>query len=137
MISTEFFGEVVGAVLPYLATILSALAGWAALALARWIDGKVKEERARAVLRRLNDEVWTAVLELQQTAADGLKEAQADGKLTKDHAMAIRAAALGKVKSYMGAKGLALLVRVLQPDELEEYILGRVEAAIADLKQKK
>jgi hypothetical protein len=92
----------------------------------------VKHEQAQAILLRLNDEVWTAVREVEQTAVAALKTE--DG-LSADDAWAVRDAALQAVKSYLGKPGLAVLERVIQPDELTAYILARIEAAVHDMKQ--
>lgn len=135
MAGEEFWASAVQAVLPYIITILSAAASLACVYVVRWINTRIQNEQARGIALRLNDEVWTTVREMQQTTVNHLKDLSADGKLDKGDAEKTRDAALEKVKSYMGSKGIASLQSILKPKELEEYILARIEAAIYKLQQ--
>lgn len=66
--------------LQVVAPVLMAALTWAAAKLAALIRSKVDNEYLRGALVRLDDAVFTAVKELQQTVVAEVKAASADGK---------------------------------------------------------
>lgn len=89
------------------------------------------------MLVRLDDAVLASVREVQQVTVDAIKEASADGKLSPDERAKVKQAALSSVKSHLGTKGLADLVKILGLEDgtIDSLISTRVEAAVHDLKQ--
>lgn len=121
------------AVLP----LLGLLASWGAVELTKLIKAKTKNEALAGALTRLNDVVFGVVKELNQTIVAGLKDANADGKVTKEEADQIKANALAKVKSYIGPKGIDEILFVLglkDESALDAFISSKVEAAVGDVK---
>lgn len=121
------------AVLP----LLGILASWASIELAKFIKAKTKNEALAGALVRLNDVVFTVVKSLNQTVVDGLKAANADGRVTPEEVAKIKADALALVKSHIGPKGLDELLYVFGlKDEaaLDKFVSDKVEAAVGDVK---
>ena len=69
-------------VLEILSPVLLAALTWAAAKLAQLIRAKAQNEYLKGVLVRLDDAVFTAVKDLQQTVVSAIKEASADGRIT-------------------------------------------------------
>lgn len=121
-------------------TLLMGALTWAGVAVKNLIATKVQNEAVKGVLTRLDDAVFAVVKELEQTVAAGLREAAADGKITPEEVAKIKQAALDKVKSYVGPKGLDTALAVLglkDASALDALISGRVEAAVHDVKAAK
>ena len=116
--------------------MLAALT-WAAAKLAQLIRAKVQNEYLKGVLVRVDDAVFTAVKDLQQTVVEQIKAASADGKITDDEKKQIKDKALAAVKSHLGTKGLAEAASVLGlgGGALEGLLSSKVESAVHDLRR--
>lgn len=117
------------ALLPLLLTVLS----WAAYQAAAWIRAKVGNELAQRALLGLTNGAETVVAELAQTTVAALKEAAGDGKLTAEEVEDIRREALGKLKSYLGPKGLSLIMDMLGTKDaktVDRFLLATIEAEV-------
>lgn len=117
--------------------VLLAALTWAAAKLAQLIRAKVQNEYLKGVLVRLDDAVFTAVKDLQQSVVEEIKAASADGKITDDEKRQIKERALASVKSHLGTKGLAEIAKVfgLEGGALETLLSSKVEAAVHDLRR--
>jgi hypothetical protein len=115
---------------------LLLLLGWLGTKLSIWIGSKVKNEQLAGVLIRASDAVLQAVKYVQQVVVSEIKRANEDGVISPEERAAIKAAALGAVKDYLGKTGLAELQRVLglTPDGVERFLSDRIEAAVHDVK---
>mgnify|MGYP001577004250 FL=1 len=124
-------------VLEILSPLLLAALTWAAAKLAQLIRAKVQNEYLKGVLVRVDDAVFTAVKNLQQTVVEQIKAASADGKITDDEKKQIKDKALAAVKSHLGTKGLAEAAAVLGlgGGALEGLLSSKVEAAVHDLRR--
>ena len=124
-------------ILEILSPVLLAALTWAAAKLAQLIRAKVKSEYLRGALVRLDDAVFTAVKDLQQSVVEEIKAASADGKITDDEKKRIKEKALVSVKSHLGTKGLSELATVLGLDggAIEGFLSSKVEAAVHDLRR--
>jgi hypothetical protein len=124
-------------ILEILSPVLLAALTWAAAKLAQLIRAKVKSEYLRGALVRLDDAVFTAVKDLQQSVVEEIKAASADGKITEDEKKRIKEKALASVKSHLGTKGLSELATVLGLDggAIEGFLSSKVEAAVHDLRR--
>ena len=122
--------------LQVVAPVFMAALTWAAAKLATLIRSKVDNEYLRGALVRLDDAVFTAVKELQQTVVAEVKAASADGKIDDAERTRIKDAAIANVKSYLGAKGLGVLAELLglSGGTLEQFLGSRIEAAVHDLR---
>jgi putative flippase GtrA len=112
-----------------LATVLAFLA----VKYRTWITAKVKNERVAGVLARLGDFAFRVVGELNQTVVEQLKK---DGKWNAEAAAQVKADALAKLKSYLGAKGIAEAMEVLGLDNagLEALLATYIESWVGQLK---
>ena len=124
-------------VLEILSPLLLAALTWAAAKLAQLIRAKVQNEYLKGVLVRVDDAVFTAVKDLQQTVVEQIKVASADGKITDDEKKQIKEKALGAIRSHLGTKGLAEAANVLGlgGGALEGLLSSKVEAAVHDLRR--
>lgn len=113
---------------------LLALIGWLSLKLADLIKAKTDNAYVQGVLLRLNDAVWTAVREVEQTMVGALKATNTDGsgKLTETSQANAKTAAINTIKEHLGPKGLAELgdiIGVAGP-ALDQFLGKRVEAVV-------
>jgi hypothetical protein len=100
------------------------------------IQAKVKNERLRAALLRLEDAVVTAVKDVEQTLVVEYRELASDGKLSREDRRRLKETAVRKVKTFLGSAGLKELGNVLDVWKLsvENLIGAKVEATILDMK---
>lgn len=118
---------------PALGSLLIALISWLTYYLANLIKAKVSNTYLQGALVRLDDAVFSAVRMVSQTYVDAIKDASADGTLTNEEKYAAKTKALDAAKSYLGAKGLALITQVLglTGPALDAYLGGKIETAVA------
>jgi hypothetical protein len=102
----------------------------------RLVSARVKNERLRGVLLRLDDAVLSAVSEVDQVLVSGLKKRSADGVLTKAEREEAKAEALAALKRNLAASGRAELETVLgvDPEKIDAVLSGRLEAAVRTLR---
>jgi hypothetical protein len=133
---SEGLWAVVGRALDALSPVLLAAFSWLSLQLAGYVSARVKNEKHRAALRRLDETVLVAVREVEQVLVVSLKTASADGTLTQAERGEVKNAAANAVRVYLGAKGwLELGIALgLSTHELERVLSARVEAAVYDLR---
>lgn len=132
MNKSEIVFSLIEILTPILVAGLTLLSAW----LAKLITAKVKGEYLRGVLVRLDEAVFTAVKSVAQTYADTLKSAREDGKLEPAERQEAKRRALNALKSYLGTKGIGELGKILglaSAKQVEEYLAGKVEAAVHDL----
>lgn len=124
-------------VLEILSPVLLAALTWAAAKLAQLIRAKVRSEYLRQVLVRLDEAVFTAVKDLQQSVVEEIKAASADGKITDEEKKRIKERALASVRSHLGAKGISEVGAILGLDAgaLDGFLSSKVEAAVHDLRR--
>lgn len=101
------------------------------------IQAKVKNERLRAALLRLEDAVVTAVKDVEQTLVVEYRALARDGKLSREDRRRLKETAVRKVKTFLGSAGLKELGNVLDVWEMsvEDLIGAKVEATILDMKK--
>ncbi len=123
--------------LEILSPVLLAALTWVAAKLAQLVRAKVKNEYLRGVLVRLDDVVFTAVKDLQQTVVAEIKLASADGKITDAEKRRVKEQAIANVKSHLGTKGIGELAKVLGLDggAIDGLLSSKVEAAVHDLRR--
>ena len=119
---------------PMLAAGLLALAGY----LTVWINGKVKNEKAAAIINRTKDLVFAVVKKANQTIVNGIKEASADGTITAEEKTKIKNAVLADLKEILGPTGLMALAYALgisgSAGALDKWLDTQIEAAVHDVK---
>lgn len=124
------------AVFKALSPVLLAAFTWVAARLGQWINARVRNEYLRGVLVRLDDAVLAVVREVHQVTVEALKAATVNGKLPPAARESVKQAALNTIKSYLGARGIAELARVLglSSEGVDRLIGTKIEAAVHDLK---
>lgn len=103
----------------------------------RWLHAKTGSDLLARLVRGVASAARLAVQEVWATYVRTLKESAEDGKLTADEKTRARSAAIGLVKSFLGPKGLALLLREtgMSSDALDRYLGAFVEQALVDEKR--
>ena len=113
-------------------TVLQAvLLGLVAIAIA-WLKSKVKSERLLNALTELEQAAEITVGELQQTVVFGLKEAAADGKLSKEEIAELGQMSLSLVKARMSGAAQNLITAAGM--DLNDLIRAQVEKQVLALK---
>jgi hypothetical protein len=124
-------------ILEILSPVLLAALTWAAAKLAQLIRAKVRSEYLRQVLVRVDEAVFTAVKDLQQSVVEEIKAASADGKITDEEKKRIKERAITSVKSHLGTKGISEVGTILglEAGALDGFLSSKVEAAVHDLRR--
>jgi hypothetical protein len=133
---SEGLWAVVARAIDALSPVLLAAFSWLSFQLAAYLNARVKNEKHRAALRRLDETVFVAVREVEQRLVATLKTASADGTLTQAEGAEVKSAASNAVRAYLGVKGWLELSSALglSEHELEGVLAARVEAAVYDLR---
>lgn len=110
---------------------------WLATKVAALIKARVTNEYLRGVLLRLDDAVFAAVREVHQVAVEGIKSANADGRLTPEEKAEMKARAIATIKGHLGLRGIKEVAQVLGlgSGTIDNVLSTRVEAAVHDLKR--
>jgi hypothetical protein len=122
-------------VIPGIAALASSVLSFVGLETARWIRTKTKNEKINDALTHITETTKTVVSELKQTTADKWKEMSEDGKLTEEDAIALKNAAIEKIKSQTPA--LISKTAKLGVTSIDEFISGKIEQVILDQKGKR
>ena len=120
-----------------LGSLLLALLAWGLVLLHGWIRAKVQNELLQGALVRLSTLAGLVVRETYQAWVEAVK-ADGGGKLTAEQAKQAKGEALAKLKTYLGPKGLKALAYVAGfagDVDLDDYLGGAIESAIADAKR--
>lgn len=115
---------------------LLAAAVWGAKQLGDYLASKTSNDRAKAIILRLDDVATRAVKEVYQAYVKPAKDAGAWNQLTQAQA---KAAALAAIKSHLGQKGIAEILWAIGADnvgtQLDQVLATYVESAVHDTKQ--
>lgn len=121
-------------IIPALITLLTAAVTAATGMAIAWIQRKseqVKSEYARSIINRAAEAVQRAVQATNQTFADDLRLASADGKLTKEEAAQAFSRARSTAMRLMGDELRIELERILGgSDQVSGWMSGQIEAAV-------
>jgi len=129
----EYLINILGALSP----IVVALLGWVSVKLSGLIKAKTNNAMLEGVLVRLNDTIWAAVKDAEQTMRVELTKAKADGDITKEEYAHIKASVVANIRAHLGMKGLLEIMSVLGLDDngVTKLIGSKVEAAVLDMKE--
>ncbi len=99
----------------------------------RWIYLRIRSELLDRALQAVVSAAHLAVREVWTCYVEELKASAADGKLTDAEKQEARERAIELIRSFVGRKGLALLVREFGFDDanLERFLGSSVEQALA------
>lgn len=118
--------------------VIAGLLAWLARAAAILITGRIEAGWAQDLLMRLNTQAYLIVTELQQTTIEALRKTNEDGVITAEEAAEIRQVALDRLKSYIGPRGLAEILKVLGlgGQGLDGFLGTLIESAVFRAKAK-
>jgi len=106
--------------------ILSAIAAYVLVTIARYVARHSNNMVVKAALANLEQIIFSTVTALSQTIVDDLKRSKPNGKLTEEEARLIKDKALSSIKTQMGSRDLKVLTNNLGSlDELIDNILER------------
>lgn len=120
-----------------LGSLFLALLAWGAVLLTGFIRTKIQNELLQGALVRLSTLAELVVRETYQAWVEAAK-ADNGGKLTLEQARQAKQEALAKLKKYLGPKGLRALAYVAGfagDGDLDDYLSGAIEAAIAEARE--
>jgi hypothetical protein len=118
-----------------LAPVALAAITYASAWLARYLRARTQGEYWSGVIDRLEEATQDVVAELEQTTVRGIREANADGKLTPTEAREVREQAVAKVLEYVGPKGRATAERIMDREALEAIVRAKIEHAVLELQR--
>ncbi len=118
-------------------TAVLTIAGAATAFGIRWIHSKTQSSLVDRALTAVSSACHLAVTETWTGYVEALKDSAADGKLTAEERREARDQAIELAKSYLGAKGIALIVDGLgiESDFLDSFLGASIEASLADVKR--
>jgi len=131
------FSDITLKALEALSPLLMAALGWVATRLAQLINARIRSEETRGVLLRVEQVVFGAVREVQQTLVDDIKAQSPDGRLRAFDRTRVKEVALATVRSELGPRGLDELSRVLgtAPEAIDQVLSTRIEAAVHEMRR--
>src|SRR4030042_1375018 len=119
-----FLLQLGGQLLPAIGIILIGLATWGIAILKQ----KTSSEIARSALGQVDQIVGVVVGKISQTAADALKSAAADGKLTDSQKSALKNVALVEIHSLLTHEVSAAAAKTVT--DLQLYISQKIEERV-------
>lgn len=93
-----------------------------------------KSQRVRRLITRFAIEARAVVVETNSEYVDELKRANEDGKLTKEEKAVAMSKAIDKLRSNLGAKGIARLMKVLDIQGLDAWLATHLSGMVEDVK---
>ena len=121
----------------FVSTLLLTLLSYVGLMVGNYVRSKAQSAKATALLDRVEKLTSSVVREALQTIADDIKAASADGKLTADEAMAIKAHALDRLRLCLGEKTKTELKALLSLNDagLDAFFSTTLEATLHWVKE--
>lgn len=118
--------------LPVIVTAIGGLLTTVLLKLNSYLRAKVGLSSVDFATAKLDSVIPAIVAEADATIVAGLRDANADGKITADEARAVMDAVIAKVKQQLGAAGFDELKQHLgvDADALLAMIRSRIEASV-------
>jgi hypothetical protein len=109
-----------------------AVLTWALKQLADYVAAKVKNAKWAGMISRVDDLGIRVVREVEATYVAELELANKDGVITAEEKAGAKAKALEVLKSYLGAKGLGELAKLLGADSIDSFLAASIEHALAN-----
>ena len=129
---SSFVTDLITMAAPYAASIITGLISWGLYEISKYVRSKTKNELALTALDQISATVETTVKDLQQTLVPALKQAAADGVISKADAQGLKAAAVLRVKNQLQPKVIKN-AEVLISD-VDALIQSLIEKNVLDLK---
>lgn len=123
---------IVPTVLPGAGALVMGLVSLALVSVKNYVTAKTNNVLAENALTRITHTAETVVASLNQTVVQGLKDASADGKLSKDEAVNVKNQAIDTIKAQLPEAikqnaGLGI-------NDLEQFITAKIEQAVGHTK---
>ena len=113
---------------PVLVSVLGALISWGLVEFNRFLRSKVKSDKVRDAIDKVNDIVKSSVDLIGQKLVDDLKRASADGKLTIEEARKVKGAAFKLAKRNLTEETTKLMVKAF--GDLDALLSGKIETEV-------
>lgn len=113
--------------------VLLLIISWISLELRRMISQKIRNDSTRLFLLYLDDSIFHAVQEVEQTIVKQIREANADGKITVEEKQKIKQTALDSVKNHIGPKGIETIAKELGALDVDKFLSTRIESTVFSL----
>ncbi len=114
--------------------VLGLLLTWFGTQVKKWIDEYLANERLHRVMSRLESAVETCVRDVAQSLVPAVKEAAADGKISKEEAERLRVLVKEAALDQLTKAEKQLVQEVFDADQLERILQRLTEAAVQRLK---
>ena len=118
---------------------LAAVGLLIAVQFALYLYARTRHERFFAAQARLNNAAKATVKEVHQVLAEDFKKARVDHRLKGDTVTELRATAIKIILANLGPLGLREIRKALGLSRwapLDRFLVGRIEAAVYDLKER-
>lgn len=123
-----FLAAIVPVLLPGAGALVTGLVSLALISVKKYVTAKTGNALVENALTRITNTTETVVASLTQTVAQGLKEAAADGKLTKDDSERLKAMAHTAIMAQLPA--VIKTHAALGITDLEQFVASKIEQAV-------
>lgn len=136
---SDFLASIMPHLLEAFGILAASIISWVAFKASSFINSRVKNEDFKTGLLAINNAIWTAVRDVEQTGRKALIDAQSDGEISKEEIQAIKeelkSKAVDRAKKIGGDQGIALLKTAIGEINIDEYLDARIEAEIHELRK--
>lgn len=136
---SDFLASIMPHLLEAFGIVLASIVSFVAMRLSKFISSRVKNEDLKTGLLAINNAIWTAVREVEQTGRKELLKAQEDGEISEEEVSEIKqrlkSTAMSRAKEIGGDHGITLLKTVIGNIDIDKYIDSRIEAEIHELRK--
>jgi uncharacterized membrane protein YebE (DUF533 family) len=127
-----FLMVLVNQLVPLFAAVLAGLTAVAIARFNKWVRTKTDSEELLTTMDSVYQIVDVTVADANATVVAGLKEAAADGKITKEEANEIKDSVFSQIKNNITPKSAKVLSRVI--GDLDSYLMSLIEKLVSEAK---
>lgn len=123
--------DILNAILSGAGVIISALCAWCASMLTKWLDSKIKDEKMKNFLSKMNSIIIDAITAVYQEFVEQLKK---EGKFDDEAKVQAKQKAMDIINSQMTTE----MKKYIQENygDIEKWINQKIESVIYELKNK-
>ena len=123
--------DILNAILSGAGVIISALCAWCASMLTKWLDSKIKDEKMKNFLSKMNSIITDAITAVYQEFVEQLKK---EGKFDDEAKVQAKQKAMDIINSQMTTE----MKKYIQENygDIEKWINQKIESVIYELKNK-
>lgn len=123
--------DILNAILSGAGVIISALCAWCASMLTKWLDSKIKDEKMKNFLSKMNSIITDAIMAVYQEFVEQLKK---EGKFDDE----AKAEAKQKAMEIINSQLTTEMKEYIQENygDIEKWVNQKIESVIYELKNK-